>query len=842
LKSLYNAATADHKRLHVIITLRADFYDRPLLYPEFGDMLRQRTEVVLPLNTDELTRAIISPAERAGITVEPALSNALVRDVSEQPGALPLLQYTLTDLFERHAGQTLTYSAYQEAGGISGTLARRADEFFTQLTPYHQRLARQIFLRLVAVSEGGETTRQRVRWASLLSAASEEDKPHIREILDLFGRNRLLTFDHDPQTREPTVEVAHEALIRAWDRLQEWLEESRADLLTQRRLAAAINEWNNANRDSSYLATGSRLGQFEAWRSSTMLALTEDEITYIDASIALRRRAALRLRLFIAALIVFTLVSLGLAKFAFDQQAATARQAMISRSRELAATALTNLPELDLSVLLSMEAIRSTQTFEASNSLLTGLQRQPNLIAFMHGHADWVRGVAFSPNGALIASAGRDGTVHRWHAASHAPAGEPLTGHDGQVNSVTFSPDGALIASAGRDAQIRLWDAASGEPARSPLEGHTAEIWSVAFNPNGTQLASAGSDGVIMWDLSAEPVTSQRLEGHTDIVYSAVYSPDGSLLATTSADETIRLWDATSGEPVGEPLAAHVNWVLTSAFSPNGRLLASAGVDASIILWDVTTGEALGQIRGAHSNWIRSIAFNPASDVLATASIDGTIRLWDVRTGQTSGSFAGHQDGVWGIAFSPDGELLVSGGQDNNVILWSVPARSRLAHPLDLVMPEGSAVAFSPDGQLVATASGQVLVPQEENIIRLWALPQPGDSGAQTEPALLEGHEEVVTAVAFRPDGQQLASASIDQTVRLWALDGDLSSTPLVGHNSGILSVAYSPDGRRLASGDDTGLVILWDVASGQTQGDPLTDHTDSINALVFSPDGSRIA
>lgn len=836
LNSLHEAVTAPDSRLHVIITLRADFYDRPLLYPLFGNMIREKTEVVLPLDTHELAQAIALPAERNGLDIDPALVQALIRDVDEQPGALPLLQYTLTDLFDRRQGLSLSFDAYEQAGGISGTLARRADELYNQLSTEQQQLARQIFLRLVAVSEGAEPTRQRVTWTALLSLTDEENRPTVRDILDLYGKNRLLTFDHDTSTREPTVEVAHEALIREWTRLQNWLEENRADLLTQRRLGAAITEWRNAGHDSSYLATGSRLAQFEAWQASTNLTLNEEETAYLQASITLRQRATLRLRLFISSLIVAVLIALGLAKFAFDQQAATARQAQISRSRELAATALTALNRLDQSLLLSLEALNSTETYEARNSLLTALQSTPNLITFLHGHTDSVRTVAFSPDGRQLVSSGRDGTLIRWDPVSHTPLGTPLSGHTGWVNSIAYSPDGQQIVSAGADQTIRLWDAGSGAAQGDPLVEHTGEVWDVAYSPDGTQLLSGGMDGVLLWDIDTS--TAQPLIGPQKAVYTVAFSPDGTLLAAAGEDQVIWLWDATSGELLGDPLQSHTNWILDIAFSPNGRWMASAGVDTSIILWDMDTREALGQIPEAHAGWIRAVTFDPDSTQLATASTDGTIRLWDLITGERVRTLTGHQDAVWDVQFHPDGMRLASAGKEGAVVLWQPDQTSRIVQTAAHIAVTGSSLAFSPDGQRVAIAGGQVLGASDDATISLWALETPN-----AEPVTLTGHGEVVTATAFSSDGQQLASTSIDRTVRLWDLSTpDNTSTVLEGHLASVFSVAFSPDSQLVASGDDTGLIILWDSATGEVSGNPLPDHRDSISVLTFSPDGTLLA
>ena len=231
--------TASH--LRIILTLRADFYDRPLHYDEFGRIIQSQTHVVLPLGRSELERAIVMPSERAGVKIEPQLVTSIVADVREEPGALPLLQYTLTELFERREGAEITMSAYQDLGGVAGALATRAEEVFSLLDADQKLISRQLFLRLVTLGEGTEDVRRRALRSELMSLV--ENTQQLAEILSIFGKHRLLSFDHDTTTREPTVEVAHEALIRVWQRLKNWVSESRNDVRQQRRLNELADEW-----------------------------------------------------------------------------------------------------------------------------------------------------------------------------------------------------------------------------------------------------------------------------------------------------------------------------------------------------------------------------------------------------------------------------------------------------------------------------------------------------------------------------------------------------------------------------------------------------------------------
>lgn len=209
-------------------------------------------------------------------------------DVADQPGALPLLQYALTELFERREGRMLTNQAYQEIGGVLGALGRRAEEIYAELDQDGKQVARRLFLRLVTLGEGVEDTRRQVLRLELQSLFSE-GPAQINQVIDLFGKARLLSFDHDPVTRGPTVEVAHEALLHEWTRLREWLDKSRADIRLQRVLDNAAHEYRASGLDASFLLRGSRLDQFAAWADATDLALTQVEQDYLADSLAERR-------------------------------------------------------------------------------------------------------------------------------------------------------------------------------------------------------------------------------------------------------------------------------------------------------------------------------------------------------------------------------------------------------------------------------------------------------------------------------------------------------------------------------------------------------------------------
>ncbi len=282
LKGLLLAASDPHSRVMIMFTLRADFYDRPLRHPEFGTAMSAGIVNVVPMSPDELEVAARRPAEETGVALEPSLLAALLADVLGRPGGLPLFQYTLTELFDRRSDQTLTLATYETMGGVVGALGRRADAIYADLDPAEQATARQLFLRLVTIADGGEWGRRRVPASEILSL--DIDVVALQTVIDAFVAHRLLTLDRDSVTGAPTVEVAHEALLTNWQRLQTWIEDARDDLKRHDALTAALSEWVDAGRDPGYLVSGARLASYDQWASETTMRLTETERDFIDLS------------------------------------------------------------------------------------------------------------------------------------------------------------------------------------------------------------------------------------------------------------------------------------------------------------------------------------------------------------------------------------------------------------------------------------------------------------------------------------------------------------------------------------------------------------------------------
>lgn len=283
INSIFNAVTAMFGRFRMIVSMRADYYDRPLEYPNLGELIHRWTEVVLPLAPDALEEVIVKPAAQVGVKVEPELVKQIVQDAYQQSGLLPLLQYVLCELFETRSGSMLTVNDYRALGGLSGALGRRAEEVYATLNIEDQQIAQQIFLRLIALDSATRFTPQRVRRTAL--AVANSSQKGIDRVIREFDRSRLVSLHVDPITREPMIEIAHTTLIHSWPRLKQWLEDNRDEIRAQQRLTNAASEWAHGNRDGSFLATGLRLAQFKAMASEGNVALNDEEFAYLAASI-----------------------------------------------------------------------------------------------------------------------------------------------------------------------------------------------------------------------------------------------------------------------------------------------------------------------------------------------------------------------------------------------------------------------------------------------------------------------------------------------------------------------------------------------------------------------------
>jgi WD40 repeat protein/serine/threonine protein kinase/two-component SAPR family response regulator len=863
IESILTALAEPNSPLRVIITLRADLFDRPLQQQVFGRWLKENTEVILPLSPEELTEAIIQPARQVGVALEEGLVATIVSDVQDEPGALPLLQYALTELFDRRQDSYMTLTAYNEIGGVSGALARRAEDLFARLDVDDQDTARQVFLRLVSLGEGGVDTRRRVPRSELVQVAPPEtgsktsntapNHSKIEHLLDLFGRYRLLTFDHDPLTRGPTVEVAHEALLLKWERLRNWLETYRDDIRRQRLLTNATAEWMISGKDDGYLFHGARLRELEGWFADSNLILTKQEQAFIEASLSARqaRKVAVAVqqaredalearsrnsqRYLIVVLSMSTVIATILLLFAVSFSRQAQQEARLARSRELAAAAVSNLViDPELSVLLALEGLNTAYTVEAENALHRSIP-QIHLLQTLTGHNQSVETLAISPDGARFASVSADGLVIVWEATTgkellRFSAGRQI------IFGMVFSPDGKQLITASEDQSARIWNITTGEQIFQI--GHGAPLSDVAISPDGLRLITAGSDAATrIWDakngrqilaLRGHAISERLGSLHPGGVVSVAFTPDGHRIVTGGADGTVRLWDAGDGQ-ILHVLSEHTNEVFID-LSGDGNRLLTAGFDGLVKIWDISLMKDPPEQLLAINNEqpARDAAFSPDGRLVAVAGQDSTVKVWNGTSGQSLMTLVGHTGLVDDLSFTPDGRKLVTASEDKTLKVWELdPGREWLTiiegYPID--------VAYSRDGRQLATSH-----PDGTLTIR--------ESTSGQVLRTLPGHPEFefgAIYLAYSPDGNVLASASWDRTVKLWDVTNGQEILTLAGHTNYVWQADFSPDGALLATASQDGSARVWDTATGRELF-TLSDDQREVVGVAFNPDGNRIA
>lgn len=416
------------------------------------------------------------------------------------------------------------------------------------------------------------------------------------------------------------------------------------------------------------------------------------------------------------------------------------------------------------------------------------------LLRTFEGHTTAVKSVSFSPDGQSLVSASQDGTVRLWNVdvkGSIPPPDDYTDRHNGPVNDVSFSPNGETFATAGDDNIVKLWDK-EGELLET-LKGHTRPVKSLSFSPKDNKtLVSVGDDNTVrIWKLN-HTSSLQVLTSHSAPANNVSFSPKGQILASVNND-VVELWSLRSGE---EPSLKHTLKGYVLAFSPDGKTIATASSSKdnpknnTVKLWNLN-GQELKTSKD-HKEEVTSLSFSSDGQMIAFASEDNPVKLWHLNSEkvETLG------EAVSKISFSPNRPILALGGQDGTLKLWNF--NNKELKNLGKHERRVTSVSFSPDGQMIASAS------DEDNTVKLWNI-----DGKY--PKTLRGHDLLVTSLSFSPDGQIIASGSDDNTVKLWSRDGKELAT-LKGLGTSILSVSFSQNGTMIAAASDNKPVILWNL------------------------------
>jgi len=883
LESLTVVTEDPGTRVHVVITLRADYFDRPLEFHHFGSLVEAGLVSVTVPSEDGLALAISQPARMAGLGIEPGLVAQIVNDVKNEPGGLPLMQHALTELADRHKDRLLTFEAYHETGGVMRAVGNRAEEMYRALTDKERDAAESIFLRLVTVDESAEDARRRVRRSEL--AALNIDPVTLDNVIQHFGAHRLLSFDRDPVTRGATVEVAHEALLREWERLRHWIETRREDLLLHRRLDGAVREWQESGQDEERLVGGGRLEQFESWSRATPLPLTGEEHLFLDASRIHEDQTHRRLRRrrwsLVGILAVLTVAAVSLALVSVNQ-------ARAAQTTSLIASAKSNLvSDPELALLLAIEAVEISPlgpVFDEATATLHEVLLMAPVPRSFPGTED----IAWNPSTNLIATIeDSDRTSILMRDATSANEITTITPGHGAINGMSWSNDGELLAITHQEGPAMIWDLAT-EHFLAEIPPDRAGYSFPSFGANDELLAVSDlraqpfccrSDSVLIWDVEdntevrrltldtngfgmhMSPVAPLLLVAEPETFHASVwnvltgvkvidfgdlghpndfvrFSPDGQRAAVLGPEQ-LKVWDLASEEMIADVSAGTGN--IDLEWSPNGELIAISGNDAVVRIFDVESATQVRLLSGATAT-IHDVEFGPEGDKLA--ALWNEVRIWDL--GQSRGvEVATYRTGrsISNATWTPDREQVITIGADGDSKVVDVidaatgELLASVRQPVSEGPPPGPApppdkVVVSPDGRFIAATqharNTQII---EAGTYKTITVLQPGGSPG-----------------SFSPDSDLLivgdSQAAYIYDTRSWAHVGTIRNRDPSPFSTLYFDVAFHPREPIVfvVDGNNTDRSLtVWDI-DDEPEKIATLPFNGATAAVSLSADGRRVA
>ncbi|QFS42668.1 caspase family protein [Nostoc sphaeroides] len=690
----------------IILTIRGDFLNRCADYLEMISLINSippTSFIVTPMSFIELEEAIEKPAKLHGVTFEHGLVSQISADVVNRPGALPILQYALKELWRvcieepESPEPLLTRKGYEEIGGVKGALDKRSTILYQSLTTIDQAFARRLFMELVQLGEAGEVTRRRATWDRLEVVADSPQQ--LQRVVGLLAgsQQRLIITD------EKTVEVAHEALLSEWKLLNTWIAENLENIRLSRSLEEDCQEWlQRFNKSDDALLTGANLAVISEWMNKTQPRLTPLEAEFLHKSLERRDRQnqaeleqakklqheaeakakaeSQRTRFAIASATLIVL-SLGLGlllqqKISEKKQGdAIASGALVEKSEQLLATG----NQLE-AMIAGVQALHELQRLGGDNSkalnqlkvVIDSVKERNRL----EGHTKSVNGISYSPKDPLIVSASSDKTLRLWKLDGTPVQTSKQMIHDDQVYTVNFSPNGEYIASASADKTIKLWK--KDGTYVTTFRGHEKGVTSVNFSPDSNTVISASEDTTIrLWNIVnvslKKAIQPTIIKGHHGTVWYAEFSPNGQLIAS-AADQGIEIWNKDGTLITNLKGQGHTAAVRYVTFGRDNKTIISTSEDRTIRIWKWQTDTKKIQTKFFTDKGDKSfiVKYSPNYKLIATANPDGTINIWQADNGNKIATLKRHQGEVFDLSFSHNGKEIATVSADKTIKIWSL--------------------------------------------------------------------------------------------------------------------------------------------------------------------------
>lgn len=846
-------------RVRIILTLRSDFYPKCLETMKLTTLLKDTTYPLAAPEREALYEMITYPADRAGLQFEENLVKRILDDTGSDAGALALMAYALDELY--HASQddkNLSHVDYEAIGTVQGAIGKRAESIYQNLSDEAKNSLSSVFRELMELDERGVAIRRRSPLTQVTRTQAS------RQLVNALINSRLLITSQ--QDGQPIVEVAHEALLKNWERLASWIETTHEELHLLRQVRVGAADWERGGKKQGELLTGLRLEKAAPWLTTDTLGTLERE--FIKASLDEENRKkneairiARRVQNFQRATItlaVFVLLAAGVAIFAGIEaqnaadeiQRANQRLTPIAQQLEAENTQVAIAQNQAFTAFETLTPIPSTLTPMAAT-----LQIASTEIAAIEPTLDFIadeldaeqkrstsRRLADAANDMLQIQDGNSETgvllsIKALQTAYTTQADTALVtlldrlytreiflGHDDSVNIVAYSPDGNTALTGSSDATVRLWDVETGEEIRQ-FAGHTDEIKVVAYSRDGQMVMAGGSDGTVrVWSTNSGSEIQVFEFPPETIIIGGSFSPDGKYIITGGTDSIGRLWNIATGDEIRQ-FVGHEDDITSAIFSTDGNHILTASRDTTARLWDTQSGEEIQQFVG-HEATLWSATFSPDGRVIATSSSDGTIRLWETNSGQEIRTMEGYQDGIPGVVFSPSGNQIASAGWSGVAKLWNVET-GELIKTFSGHFGSVESIAFAPNGEFILTGS-------DDNTARLWEInPAPR--------RYLEIPDTHIIAVFSTFEKQLALIETSNHEAQLWEVDPAGLVQTFQGHTDTIQVATLSADGQLLVTGSQDGSVKLWETSSGQYIRE-FKGHTDAITSAVISEDARLVA